>query len=501
MITEITTAAARRNSGLLLCGAVVLFGLAGCDAGLTGPAADGPRIVTSHLPAAMVHQAYTGDVRASGGGGEYEWTIAGGNLPPGLDVAVEALTGEAVNITGTPEDAGDYHFYLVVRDSEGKADTAELAIEVTPEPGAPLIESQRLPPALAGARYGVELSATGGDGEHYEWSVVDGGLPPGLELTAGGVFSGSPAVSGRYEVRVEVASGPATAQRALTLDVVPETDGYTITAFEVVDVMPSLRDNVAAAIERWEAALVGDLPTVTIPAGQDGLGESACGGFGSMVNGTSIEDIIILVNIDSIDGEGNVLGRAGPCAVRNGSLIPAVGILTLDEADLRAMAARSEELVTDLIQHEIGHILGFGTLWTHMDLVTGLDGDDPRYVGPNALSEYTGAGGSGSVPVENEGGEGTVGRHWREATFDQLLMTGFAEPAGVDMPLGRITIASFADMGYEVDLDAADVGSDVLGGLAFDGAEVHGSHGHDVAGVGPIQVVGGDGPRRFLNPH
>jgi hypothetical protein len=59
------------------------------------------------------------------------------------------------------------------------------------------------------------------------------------------------------------------------------------------------------------------------------------------------------------------------------------------------------------------------------------------------------------LPVENHGGPGTEDSHWRETVFGSELMTGFI--SGETQPLSRMTIASLADLGYQVNMDAADV--------------------------------------------
>ena len=58
--------------------------------------------------------------------------------------------------------------------------------------------------------------------------------------------------------------------------------------------------------------------------------------------------------------------------------------------------------------------------------------------------------------LENQGGEGTARSHWRETTFDSEVMTGFSEAVGVPQPLSRVTIAAMRDIGYTVDMSAAD---------------------------------------------
>ena len=116
-------------------------------------------------------------------------------------------------------------------------------------------------------------------------------------------------------------------------------------------------------------------------------------------------------------------------------------------------------ILKDVILHEMGHVLGIGTLWGVKNLLDVTDAANPLYVGTNGLREYRTLAGSASatgVPVENPGGSGTAGSHWRDSVFRTELMTGYAEPAGVAMPISRITVGSLQDLGYTVNYAAAD---------------------------------------------
>jgi hypothetical protein len=105
----------------------------------------------------------------------------------------------------------------------------------------------------------------------------------------------------------------------------------------------------------------------------------------------------------------------------------------------------------------MAHVLGFGTIWNALGLLSGAGGSDPRFTGADATAEYNSIFGvaEASVPVENTGGLGTRDAHWRESVFDNELMTGLLN-GGIENPLSRITVASFGDLGYEVNLAAAD---------------------------------------------
>lgn len=171
-----------------------------------------------------------------------------------------------------------------------------------------------------------------------------------------------------------------------------------------------------------------------------------------------VDDLIIDVSIEPIDGPGNILGQAGPTCYRAGSELPLVGIMEFDSADVaNLITAGSFEAV---ILHEMAHVLGIGTLWDLTlfggvrKVISGAGGPNPVYTGGRAVAEYSALGASGNVPVESLGGPGTRDAHWRETTFGNELLTGFLNP--VFNPVSRMTIASLADLGYQITLDTAD---------------------------------------------
>jgi hypothetical protein len=128
--------------------------------------------------------------------------------------------------------------------------------------------------------------------------------------------------------------------------------------------------------------------------------------------------------------------------------------MSFDTADLDRMEANNT--LTDVILHEMGHVLGFGTLWSRMNLISGAGTVNSVFVGANAMREYavlTSRPTPTPVPVENMGRPGTRDGHWRESVFGHELLTGFL--SGATRPVSRVSVAAFEDMGYEVDYTAA----------------------------------------------
>lgn len=464
----------------------------------TAPPAPALDIETAELPPAMRGQPYAEAVHATGGDGAYTWDVAAGALPVGLTLSVDDLSVDHALITGTPDDVEDATFTLRVQSGDGQTATQQFTVSVLPEPDPLAIHTQRLPPALHGGPYNVRLRANGGNGQTHTWHVVSGSLPAGLTLTDDGRIEGTPTAVGTATFAIEVRSAGLGDRVDYALSVVSnDTNAFRITIFAVTDVPAAIQPHVQEAIERWEAAVVGNLPAVAIPP--TFFGPNHCGGFGNQVNGTSTNDLLIILNIMPIDGPGRVLGRAGPCGLREGGLLPFAGIVTLDVDDLAPIAGT--ETLTDIIAHEIGHVLGFGTLWELFDLVAGAGTADPRFTGSKAVTEWQALGGPGAVPLEATGGAGTIESHWRKTVFRRELMTGFAEPVGIDQPLSRVSIAAQADLGYTVDMDAADAFS--LGSpLTAQGAELHrhdqAGLGYDVPYTGPVLVLRRDGRSRVV---
>jgi hypothetical protein len=450
-------------------------------------------IATESLPAAVRGEPYAEAVHAAGGDGAYTWEIVAGALPPGLVLTVDDLSVDHAIIVGIPDAVGTSTFTLRLRSGDGQSAERSFTIEVRPEPQPLAIHTQRLPPALAGASYNVELRANGGD-EGYTWQLVSGRLPTGLTLTSAGRIQGTPSMAETTTLTVEVRSGTATVRRTFTLQVVPhDTGAFRITIFAVTDIPLNVQPHVNAAVAEWERAIIGNLPAITVPP--NFFGASGCGGFGQLVNGTSADDILIMVNITEIDGPGGVLGQAGPCGIRQASTLPFVGILTLDVADLTPLIGT--ETLTDIIAHEIAHVLGFGSLWGELGLLEGAGTADPRFTGARATAEYQALGGTGTVPLETQGGEGTRDSHWRKSVFNIELMTGFVERVGIDQPTSRVTLAQWQDMGYTVNMAAANPFALTAGSLRAAGHE-HGVLGYDEIYRGDLHVLDAQGRRTIL---
>ena len=175
--------------------------------------------------------------------------------------------------------------------------------------------------------------------------------------------------------------------------------------------------------------------------------------FDVFYRGKIIDDIRIDAKMTEIDGIGGILGQAGPTAIRIDGGLPATAIMEFDVADaaiFNTMPSGTEgTLWDDIVTHEMMHTVGFGTIWTYLDLLSGGGTATPTFTGENATAVYEAAAGvtsSGGVPVEGDGGPGTRDSHWDEETFGNEIMTGYINDS--DNYLSDMTVASLEDLGY-----------------------------------------------------
>jgi hypothetical protein len=213
----------------------------------------------------------------------------------------------------------------------------------------------------------------------------------------------------------------------------------------------SWMDSFARAKQRWESIIIGNLPSRPNTT----LGSTTCTGYPS-----TVDDVYICGKESIIDGPYGILGSAGWRWARGSGVInprtgqqyltALTGDMDFDTADIaRLITAGSFDLV---ILHEMGHVLGVGTLWTNNGLY--IQGSGRYANGTRADAEWKLIGCSGPIPVELDGGSGTANGHWDETCLVNELMTGWL--SGAQSPFSRITIGSLADMGYAVDYSPAD---------------------------------------------
>lgn len=180
------------------------------------------------LPHAIVNQSYF--YQLLGSGGSLTWSVLtaapySSNLPAGLSLSSNGV------LSGTPTAAttGAVRFFAKAADinnpnnySIRQFQMAVNSVYVTSNPV--------LPNGMLNAPYSTTLTATGGTGGPFTWTLTGNTLlPPGLTLDPTGVVSGTPISTGRYVFNTTVGAGSSFAIETFTLSIYPPVNGFLLT--------------------------------------------------------------------------------------------------------------------------------------------------------------------------------------------------------------------------------------------------------------------------------
>ena len=197
-------------------------------------------------------------------------------------------------------------------------------------------------------------------------------------------------------------------------------------------------------VNRWESAVQTELPdyefseALVIECGDHSIRIPA---------GEQIDDLrIYITKYDEppLEVPERSRGYGGPKIVRGSNSMPSMPII--------GCIGIKQELPThfDLWTvglHEIGHVLGIGTIWNDSGMLRGLNAD-AHFAGPQAIAAFEQDGGTNyqgaKVPTEQDGA------HWHFS----VLLGEIMSKSGVF--LSAITLGALSDLGYSVDLSAAD---------------------------------------------
>ncbi len=224
-----------------LCATVPLLSCGGSEASVSRLQSVRPLQITSGTPPAATYFATYGvssagfTLSAAGGTAPYTWSwtaAAGSSLPPGLGLFDNL-------ISGAPTALGSFNVVVTVTDSATPAKQKSSPYTITVTVGKLGITTGSFPGGVVGSRYnpvcvqkseygcrrrsfGLQLQASGGV-PGYVWKEVAAtasSLPPGLDLSAGGLLGGTPMLAGSYHIVVTVndaQSPPAEATASFTL--------------------------------------------------------------------------------------------------------------------------------------------------------------------------------------------------------------------------------------------------------------------------------------------
>ena len=403
------------------------------------------------------------------------------------DAGVATVTRSGGTISVTAIARGDATITVTATDTGGLAASQSFGVRVGDFPNRAPVVTSPLPDlsAIEGWRYRAYLPAvfTDPDGDGLTWSaistnsavakaelsndsVVVNALAPGsATVTVTATDPEGLYATDRFEVEVLAVS--------FDLDLLI-TDGFS----------DAQRSEIERARNSWESILEGtEFGNAILPDTVSCLGLTT-------TSVATLDDHLVLVGIDSIDGSGGVLAHAGFCYTRISDGTPAVSATVFDEVDIDLVLSAGS--LADVAFHEFAHGLGFvDYYWERHNLLE--IGADPHFAGAGAVGAFNSAGGTtytgARVPISSPDHS-----HWRESVFGREGMTPRIS-LGVGNPFSAVTLEAMADIGYVVNSSLAD-DYELPGGIPPDAAVDRAGEVFDLSGdvvPGPIVVIDADG--------
>jgi len=313
------------NSGIALLFAVALALLAtGCsslDAGGSGSTtAAQPIVISAHLPAATVGDAYSAVLAVTGGSAPYSFAVRSGKLPPGLH-----LNATSGSISGQPSTVGAFTFMVSVADGGRSAEGLKnLSITVAKPAAASQVTVAITPPTLtlsAGTTHQFAAQVSNTSNSQVTWSASAG------DISNTGLFT-APNVSMSTAVQLTATSSADPSKHAVaSISVTPSASSSNSTltlantnlpeAFEGTPYSAALRASGGTVPYRWKIAS-GALPAGLLLDTNEGTINgitSQNGGFGFTVeasdaSGKSVARKlnlnVALANTANVDGSAEL---------------------------------------------------------------------------------------------------------------------------------------------------------------------------------------------------
>lgn len=222
----------------------------------------------------------------------------------------------------------------------------------------------------------------------------------------------------------------------------PDPSGYDIELILDDGFTTAEEREVRRAAERWEGVVTGDVPAVPVDH------TWFCPDAGARRLVGVVDDVLIRFTVLSENWDR--VARARWCAARESGL-PLIGQVWVNR---RYLGPDSPYDLYSTALHEIGHILGIGgARWRGIlqERLTSSEQEprDTHFPGPLAVAAFNEAGGrpytGGKVPVDIRNAV-----HWRDSVLSGELMSPYGST------LSAITVQTLADLGYDVDVSAAD---------------------------------------------
>jgi hypothetical protein len=169
-----------------------------------GPVAAASAVIKlspTSLPNALVGQAYSDALTASGGTGPYKFAVTAGALPAGITLTSDGL------LSGTATNNATNKFAVQATDSLGATGSRNYTLI-----SGLVFKTLTLRNAGLELPYSAQIVVAGGSGP-YTFAITSGAPPIGVSLSSDGVLSGTPDSGvGTYKFTVQASDASSPAQ-------------------------------------------------------------------------------------------------------------------------------------------------------------------------------------------------------------------------------------------------------------------------------------------------
>ena len=202
------------------------------------------------------------------------------------------------------------------------------------------------------------------------------------------------------------------------------------------------RQAILHSIARWEQVITVDYPTSNASL-------QGC----AIAHEVSVDDLLIRFEWD--DRTGPTVGYAATCATVATPGFPAgrpnAGVVWMSRHRFGTEIVEDFMAVDRVVLHEVGHVLGIGTIWRDSGFVT-TSGTLLQFTGQNAVNAYvrlTSRSNATGVPLDPDGG------HWHDVgVHDELMHRGGNRSQS--NKITEVSIGALHDLGYTVSYEQAD---------------------------------------------
>jgi uncharacterized protein YhjY with autotransporter beta-barrel domain len=359
--------------------------------GINTGASSSLTVSPANLPNGSQGIVYSQTVTASGGSGPYTYSIISGSLPTGLTLSSGGV------ISGTPTGSGPSTFTIGATDSLGNAGNSP-SYTLNIGTASLTVNPASLPAGTRSVAYSQTLTAAGGTGGPYTYSVLSGALPAGLTLTSGGLISGTPTVNGASAFRVRVLdSSGNSGMRDYTLSI--GTASLTINPATLPAAMVGRRYSQTLAGSGGTGPYTYSISSGALPPG---LSLNAATG---VISGTPASMATVAFTIQVLDTVGDTGSRSYTMVNRpDPALDPEVqGLIASQVAAAQRFATAQVNNISHHLESLHDHFnpcsFNFGTM-------PPIDrGSPPAYAAPNQLySPQDSYGAPMGLPPQNNPG-------------------------------------------------------------------------------------------------